>query len=55
MPAFNYRHTKNELGFDELLLLTGKILYLYTRHKVAENNREAVKIAIMAGIDKYGT
>jgi hypothetical protein len=27
----------------------------YTRHKVAENNRQAVKIAVMAGIDEYGS
>jgi beta-glucosidase len=26
------------------------IIYLYTRHKVAENNRDA-KIAVLAGID----
>ncbi|MGK0295281.1 MAG: beta-glucosidase [Ulvibacter sp.] len=43
---------KDELGFDGVVVTDWKdIIYLYTRHKVAENNREAVKIAIMAGID----
>jgi hypothetical protein len=37
--------------FQELLLQTGKILSPYTRHKVAENNRAAVKMSVMAGID----
>lgn len=43
---------KNELGFDGVVVTDWKdIIYLYTRHKVAENNRDAVKISVMAGID----
>jgi beta-glucosidase len=43
---------KNELGFDGVVVTDWKdIIYLYTRHKVAENNREAVKISVMAGVD----
>jgi beta-glucosidase len=34
---------KNELGFDGVT--DWKDIYTYTRHKVAENNRQAVKIA----------
>jgi beta-glucosidase len=30
-------------------LFTDEKIYTYTRHKVAENNRQAVKIAVMAG------
>ena len=43
---------KNELGFAGVVVTDWKdIIYLYTRHKVAESNRDAVKIAVMAGID----
>jgi beta-glucosidase len=43
---------KNELGFQGVVVTDWKdIIYLYTRHKVAENNREAVKLSVMAGID----
>jgi uncharacterized membrane protein len=35
----------------EVVVTTGNIYH--TRHKVAENNRQAVKIAVMAGIDIY--
>jgi beta-glucosidase len=43
---------KNELGFRGVVVTDWKdIIYLYTRHKVAENNRDAVKIAVLAGID----
>jgi beta-glucosidase len=43
---------KNELGFQGVVATDWKdIIYLYTRHKVAENNRDAVKIAVLAGID----
>lgn len=43
---------KNELGFTGVVVTDWKdIIYLHTRHKVAETNREAVKMAIMAGID----
>jgi beta-glucosidase len=43
---------KNEIGFTGVVVTDWKdIIYLYTRHKVAENNREAVKMSVMAGID----
>lgn len=43
---------KNELGFSGVVVTDWKdIIYLYTRHKVAETNRDAVRIAVMAGID----
>ncbi|MEO8237479.1 MAG: glycoside hydrolase family 3 N-terminal domain-containing protein [Flavobacterium sp.] len=43
---------KNELGFQGVVVTDWKdIIYLNTRHKVAETKRDAVKIAIMAGID----
>nr|QCD26739.1 glycosyl hydrolase GH3 [Flavobacterium sp. AUG42] len=43
---------KNELGFSGVVVTDWKdIIYLYTRHKVAESNRDAVKIAVMAGVD----
>lgn len=43
---------KKELGFKGFVVTDWKdIIYLYTRHKVAENNRDAVKIAVLAGID----
>lgn len=43
---------KTELGFQGVVVTDWKdIIYLYTRHKVAENNRAAVRIAVMAGID----
>lgn len=43
---------KNELGFQGVVVTDWKdIIYLYTRHKVAENNRDAVRISVMAGID----
>jgi hypothetical protein len=31
---------KTNLGLMELLFLTGRYIYTYTRHKVAENNRQ---------------
>lgn len=43
---------KKELNFQGVVVTDWKdIIYLYTRHKVAESNRDAVRIAIMAGID----
>ncbi|TRX39428.1 glycoside hydrolase family 3 N-terminal domain-containing protein [Flavobacterium restrictum] len=43
---------KKELGFEGVVVTDWKdIIYLYTRHKVAENNRDAVRISVMAGID----
>jgi beta-glucosidase len=43
---------KNELGFTGVVVTDWKdIIYLYTRHKVAETKRDAVRIAVMAGID----
>lgn len=43
---------KTELGFQGVVVTDWKdIIYLYTRHKVAENNRAAVRMAVMAGID----
>jgi beta-glucosidase len=43
---------KKELGFQGVVVTDWKdIIYLHTRHKVAETNREAVKMAVMAGID----
>ncbi|MBC7845984.1 MAG: glycoside hydrolase family 3 C-terminal domain-containing protein [Flavobacterium sp.] len=43
---------KKELGFQGFVVTDWKdIIYLYTRHKVAENNRDAVKLAVLAGID----
>ncbi|CAM2839529.1 glycoside hydrolase family 3 N-terminal domain-containing protein [Flavobacterium frigoris] len=43
---------KTELGFQGVVVTDWKdIIYLYTRHKVAENNRDAVRISVMAGID----
>ncbi len=43
---------KEQLGFQGMVLTDWQdIIYLYTRHKVAKDNREAVKIAINAGID----
>ncbi|MEL1240338.1 glycoside hydrolase family 3 N-terminal domain-containing protein [Flavobacterium flavipallidum] len=43
---------KNELGFKGVVITDWKdIIYLHTRHKVAETNREAVKMAVIAGID----
>ncbi|WP_166920833.1 glycoside hydrolase family 3 N-terminal domain-containing protein [Flavobacterium poyangense] len=43
---------KNELGFEGVVLTDWKdIIYLHTRHKVAETKRDAVRIAVMAGID----
>lgn len=43
---------KNELGFQGVVVTDWKdIIYLNTRHKVAETKRDAVKIAVMAGID----
>ncbi|MBW4361979.1 glycoside hydrolase family 3 N-terminal domain-containing protein [Flavobacterium taihuense] len=43
---------KKELGFQGVVVTDWKdIIYLYTRHKVAENNRDAVKLSVMAGID----
>lgn len=43
---------KNELGFTGVVVTDWKdIIYLYTRHKVAQTPREAVRMSIMAGID----
>lgn len=43
---------KKELGFDGVVVTDWKdIIYLNTRHKVAETKRDAVRIAVMAGID----
>lgn len=43
---------KNELGFKGVVVTDWKdIIYLFTRHKVASSNREAVKISVLAGID----
>ncbi len=43
---------KNELGFTGVVVTDWKdIINLNTRHKVAETKRDAVRIAIMAGID----
>jgi len=43
---------KKELGFQGVVVTDWKdIIYLYTRHKVAENNRDAVKLSVLAGID----
>jgi beta-glucosidase len=43
---------KNELGFSGVVVTDWKdIIYLHTRHKVAETQREAVRMAVMAGID----
>lgn len=43
---------KNELGFTGVVVTDWQdIIYLHTRHKVAETNRDAVRIAVMAGID----
>lgn len=43
---------KNELQFEGFILTDwADIEYLHTRHMVAENHKEAVKMAINAGID----
>jgi beta-glucosidase len=43
---------KNELGFQGVVVTDWQdIIYLYTRHKVAETNRDAVRISVNAGID----
>lgn len=43
---------KNELGFKGVVVTDWKdIIYLNTRHKVAETKRDAVRISVMAGID----
>ena len=43
---------KKELGFTGVVVTDWKdIIYLNTRHKVAETKRDAVRIAVMAGID----
>lgn len=43
---------KVELGFKGVVITDWKdIIYLHTRHKVAASNRDAVRMAIMAGID----
>ncbi len=43
---------KNELGFDGIVLTDWEdIKYLYSRHRVAENDYDAIKLAINAGID----
>jgi beta-glucosidase len=43
---------KTELGFEGVVVTDWKdIIYLHTRHKVAETNRDAVRISVLAGID----
>lgn len=43
---------KKELGFGGIVVTDWKdIINLHTRHKIAQTNREAVKIAVLAGID----
>lgn len=43
---------KSELGFEGVVVTDWKdIIYLHTRHKVAETNRDAVRISVLAGID----
>ncbi len=43
---------KNELGFNGIVLTDWEdIKYLYSRHRVAEGDYDAVKMAINAGID----
>jgi beta-glucosidase len=43
---------KNELGFKGLVVTDWEdIVYLHTRHKIADTPREAVKLSINAGID----
>lgn len=43
---------KRELGFQGVVVTDWKdIIYLHTRHKVAETDRAAVKLAVLAGID----
>ncbi|UOB17046.1 glycoside hydrolase family 3 N-terminal domain-containing protein [Abyssalbus ytuae] len=43
---------KKELGFKGFVVTDWEdIIYLYRDHKIAKNNKEAVKIAINAGID----
>ena len=43
---------KNELGFTGVVVTDWQdIIYLHTRHKVAETKRDAVRMAVMAGID----
>lgn len=43
---------KKEFKFQGVVVTDWKdIIYLHTRHKVAETNRDAVRIAVMAGID----
>jgi len=43
---------KKELGFEGVVVTDWKdIIYLHTRHKVAETKRDAVRIAVLAGID----
>ncbi|WP_010521461.1 glycoside hydrolase family 3 N-terminal domain-containing protein [Aquimarina agarivorans] len=43
---------KEQLGFQGMVLTDWQdIIYLHTRHKVAKNNRDAVKMAVNAGID----
>jgi beta-glucosidase len=43
---------KTELGFQGVVVTDWKdIIYLHTRHKVAESNRDAVRISVLAGID----
>ncbi|MFE3847262.1 glycoside hydrolase family 3 N-terminal domain-containing protein [Flavobacterium sp. LB3P45] len=43
---------KTELGFEGVVVTDWKdIIYLHSRHKVAETNRDAVRIAVLAGID----
>ncbi len=43
---------RDEMGFTGLAVSDWQdIIYLYTKHKVASSPKEAVKIAVMAGVD----
>lgn len=43
---------RDELGFDGVIVTDWEdVIRLHTRHKIASTPREAVKIAVMAGID----
>lgn len=43
---------RNELGFEGLAVTDWKdIKYLHTKHRVAATEKEAVKIAVLAGVD----